>query len=287
MKDNLKSAPSARRYSDDVKEFALTLYFYSPKSYRYVRSIIPLPNLSLILKWSSTIKCEPAFVPKHLPLYPMQFTVLLTKSLLYAMSIRKQTIWNQEKYQYSWFIEHGEAIPDTSGKLASGALVFLLVGTRSRWKCPIGLKVWSITTDGTPVNPSNFQLLGCQFGTTYEPMVTKFLHPTTDGDIYAILDPCHILKLAWNALAKIGSVIDNDIEKSNGNIFDTCKEFKRKRIEATRNKFSSIHLNFEKHKMNVRLAAQTLSSSVADAIDFLNVSMNCPSFITAVVLLNS
>ena len=35
------------------------------------------------------------------------------------------------------------------------------------------------------------------------------------------------------------------------------------------NKFSTKHLKFTKHKMNVQLAAQTLSSSVADAIEFL------------------
>ena len=61
VKDNLKSALSAIRYSDDVKEFALTLYFYSPKAYRYVRSIIPSLNPSPVRKWSSSIKCEPGF----------------------------------------------------------------------------------------------------------------------------------------------------------------------------------------------------------------------------------
>lgn len=37
-------------------------------------------------------------------------------------------------------------------------------------------------------------------------------------------------------------------------------------------------MQFEKHKMNVQLAAQTLSSSVADAIEFLDVSMKLPEF---------
>jgi hypothetical protein len=60
-KDNLSSTPTGRRYSDEVKEFALTLYFYSPKAYRYVRSIIPLPNQSLLRKWSSSVNCEPGF----------------------------------------------------------------------------------------------------------------------------------------------------------------------------------------------------------------------------------
>ena len=43
---NLKVAPSGRRYPDEVKELALALYFYSPRAYKYVRSIIPLPSQS-------------------------------------------------------------------------------------------------------------------------------------------------------------------------------------------------------------------------------------------------
>ena len=39
------------------------------------------------------------------------------------------------------------------------------------------------------------------------------------------------------------------------------------------NKPSFNHIKFEKHKMNARIAAQTLSSSVADAIEFLDVGM--------------
>ena len=75
-------------------------------------------------------------------------------------------------------------------KLASEALVFLLVGTRDNWGCSIGyflvdkitakdqatlviqslekptkaaLKVWSFTADGTTVNLHTFEILGCNF----------------------------------------------------------------------------------------------------------------------------
>ena len=44
------------------------------------------------------------------------------------------------------------------------------------------------------------------------------------------------------------------------------------------NKLSNNHLQFEKHKMNVSLAAQTLSGSVADAIDFMNIVLKLPEF---------
>lgn len=37
MVHNNKAAPTAKRYSEEVKQFATTLYFYSPKAYNYVR----------------------------------------------------------------------------------------------------------------------------------------------------------------------------------------------------------------------------------------------------------
>jgi hypothetical protein len=61
-KNNVSCAPNGRRYSDDVKEFATTLNYYSPKAYQYVRSIVLSPHPTLIRKWSSILECEPGFV---------------------------------------------------------------------------------------------------------------------------------------------------------------------------------------------------------------------------------
>ena len=101
-----------------------------------------------------------------------------------AMSIRKHTVWNPKKDQYSGIVDLCNEIPNVQcDKLASETLVFLLVGTRSHWKCPIGyflvdkisaedqamllskslekegLKVWSVTADGTAVNLRTFEIL--------------------------------------------------------------------------------------------------------------------------------
>lgn len=34
---NTNVEPTARRYTDEVKKFATTIYFYSPKAYSYIR----------------------------------------------------------------------------------------------------------------------------------------------------------------------------------------------------------------------------------------------------------
>ncbi|CAB4016846.1 uncharacterized transposon-derived [Paramuricea clavata] len=143
FQDNIKSAPSARRYSDEIKEFALTLYFYSPRAYKYVRSLVPLPNPSLIRKWSSSFKCDPGFIDEAFTSFSQKVAQSSNDKdcclVIDTMSIRKQTIWNPEKDSYSGFVDFGNEIPNEHPeKLATEALVFLLVGTRSHWKYPVG-----------------------------------------------------------------------------------------------------------------------------------------------------
>lgn len=49
-----------------------------------------------------------------------------------AMSIRKQTMWDQKNDRYAGFVDYGQGgvIPEDPDTLASEALVFLLVGAR-------------------------------------------------------------------------------------------------------------------------------------------------------------
>ena len=143
------------------------------------------------------------------------------------------------------FVDYGKGglALDDSDTLAH---VFLLVGTRSHGKCPIGyfptdriasttqtqlikmvlemaadagLKVWSITAEGTTVNLSTFEQLGYRFGTTFDSFETKFQHPTTGEDVFIIADPCHMLKLARNASAFIGTIIHKEGEEIQWNYF--------------------------------------------------------------------
>ncbi|KAJ8049040.1 DNA transposase THAP9 [Holothuria leucospilota] len=44
------------------------------------------------------------------------------------------------------------------------------------------------------------------------------------------------------------------------------------------NKVKAEHVLWQQHKMNVKLAVQALSSSVADAIDFLRDDLHLPQF---------
>jgi hypothetical protein len=49
------------RYGDTIKQFAVTLHFYSPKAYKFVRKSLHLPCPATIRAWATAIKCEPGF----------------------------------------------------------------------------------------------------------------------------------------------------------------------------------------------------------------------------------
>ncbi|KAB0791671.1 hypothetical protein PPYR_03471 [Photinus pyralis] len=52
-----------RSYSDEMKEFVSTMYFYSPKAYAYVRKqLTALPHKSTLRKWVAEYSCKPGFV---------------------------------------------------------------------------------------------------------------------------------------------------------------------------------------------------------------------------------
>ncbi|XP_067203722.1 THAP domain-containing protein 1-like isoform X3 [Linepithema humile] len=56
-----KNKQKGRRYSEDIKRFALTLHYHSPKAYGYCRTIFKLPHPSSMRNWMSNINIGPGF----------------------------------------------------------------------------------------------------------------------------------------------------------------------------------------------------------------------------------
>lgn len=51
--------PISRRYSLELKQFALALYFLSPRAYRYLAKILTLPNKRTLERLTSKLSCQP------------------------------------------------------------------------------------------------------------------------------------------------------------------------------------------------------------------------------------
>ncbi|KYN22596.1 THAP domain-containing protein 9 [Trachymyrmex cornetzi] len=207
------------------------------------------------------------------------------------MAIRKELLWDSSSRTFVCTCDYGNGLtledPDV---LATDLLIFLLVELGGKWKWPIayflvnksananiqseliktalikcssvGVKTWSVTCDGAVVNYSTLNMLD----TDLHNMKPTFKHPSSDCKVYFVPDACHNVKLARNAMSDrkvlcspTGYIRFEYIEKLN--ILQQNMSLK------IANKIGSAHIEWKKNAMKIKLAAQTLSSCVADGIN--------------------
>lgn len=105
----------------------------------------------------------------------------------------------------------------------------------------IGITVRSLTSDGTNVNVTTYEKLGCNFSDT-DNMITDFKHPKQDSRVHCIFDPAHMVKLCKNIFAEA------KLSSPNGDIdFNFMKELHTLQEEEglkLANKLNANHLNF-------------------------------------------
>lgn len=264
-----------------------------------------MPSGKSILNWTSSINGEPGF-------FKEVFDALQTMSpddrhcnlIFDAMSIKKQISWDERLGKFVGYCDYGNAFElEGSETPATEALVFMLTSINGKWKLPIGyvfqnkitasiqaeliksalthahnagLTIWSVTCDGAYTNVSTLKLLGCKIGNNYDDIESWLEHPVTRSKVYYIPDACHMLKLARNILAN-NYVLESDTGYIRWdhirNLFKVQKELTLKLA----NKLSMAHVNWHNNKMRVQYAAQTLSSSTADSLEYLK-NINFPGF---------
>ena len=147
------------------------------------------------------------------------------------MAIRKQMIYDKINCKTEGFTDYGNLSIKNGEEYASEALVFMLTGPKTYWKCPVlhfvtnicnseiqtsllknclslapdhGLRVRSVTCDGTSTNLTMLKSLQCKFANSLETMLRKFKHPTKNYYVYCTLGASHIIKLARNYLGGLG-----------------------------------------------------------------------------------
>ena len=300
--NNQDKSARGYRHSEEAKRFAITLHFYSPRAYEFVRTIFILPDPRSISHWTSTVKCEPGLL-----IDVFQYVQAMIKNDPYnadcilicdGMAIMQYVIFNRVTGSYDGFVNLGEGVATEEDETeASEALVFMLVSLRFKWKYPCGyvlidkinandlhcllanalrlgkqhsLAIRGITMDGTSTNFSAMRKFGCKLGKSLESINGEFTFEDYDYPLYFVPDPPHMLKLGRNTLAELKVLMDPDGEKIEWKYIQLLHDAQV--IEGLKygNKLSSLHINYQRHKMNVKLAAQTLSSSVADAIEFMH-----------------
>lgn len=128
----------------------------------------------------------------------------------------------------------------------------------------INIRIWSVRADGLITNLVAFQKLGC----SSSEMQTYFLHLSNNFPVYIIFYPCHMLILARNVFAD-KKILTSNFGKICWLYFDWLRDLQKHMGFKFASKISGTHLNYTNKIVNIPIAAQTLSSSTANELNFL------------------
>ena len=306
------SQKTRQEYDPLLKSFALTLNFYSAKAYNYVRETfdLNLPHPTTIRRWYSGIDGSPGFTQEAFNALKERVKTaeengkeVVCALMLDEMAIRKHVSWDGSKM--TGFVDMGTGIEDDSAPIASEALVLMAVAVNDSWKVPVGyflingltgkeranlvrsciekltdvgVKVVSLTCDGPSCHFTMLKELGAS--TDLSNLDPSFPNPGNPAErVFVLLDACHMLKLVRNTLASCGIIVDGSGKKVEWQYLLRLHELQEKEGLHLANKLRSAHISWQQQKMKVNLAAQTLSSSVADALHFCRDELCLPEFV--------
>lgn len=136
-----------KHFTPELRAFALTLNFYSPKAYNFIRSEFgqSLPHPSTLRSWYHEIKVGEGFTDesfKSLNIKSQEYRAsgktLFCSLMLDEMHIKKQIEWDGQFCHGFSSIGKDYQTTDPTLKAATQVLVLLVVALDSHWKVPIG-----------------------------------------------------------------------------------------------------------------------------------------------------
>src|SRR5688572_2750174 len=229
-------------------------------------------------------------------------TPLLCSLIFDEMSIRKHVQWNGK--ENIGFVDLGTGIDDDSMPVATEVLMFIVVPLNAAWKLPVAyflidglaadvksnlvleainrlhavnVRIVALVCDGPTTNFAVGSKLGASF--TVDNMKSYFIHPANHfWKVHIIFDAAHMLKLMRNILAEKGILTDQNNKQIRWqHIKDLYALQDREGLKAA-NKLKRSHIEWYQQKMKVSLAAQCMSRSVANALEFLGQDLGLPQF---------
>ncbi|XP_016657068.1 uncharacterized protein LOC107882742 [Acyrthosiphon pisum] len=260
-------------------------------AYKYVRQVSNkcLPHPSTLRKWYAVVDGAPGFTKGSINAIQIKVAEMKLKDktlvcgmMIDEISIKEGTHFNGTRNQ--GYISYGTGLnADTDTlPLAKEAIVIMLVALNSNWlfsaksgseKANLinialvivydtGVLVKTLTFDVAASNISMATSLGAKL---YPPdMKTFFSHPK----IFIFLDPCHMLKLCRKTFGDWKTLYDKDGREIKWELLKQIIDLQESAQLHLATKIRPRHINYYKEKMKVKLAAQTLSESVAKALTY-------------------
>lgn len=193
--------------------------------------------------------------------------------------------------------------------LAGDAWVFMVVSVNDGWKLPVGYflidslngvqranimkecliflnstgaTVASVTFDGNQANITSVECLGACMNPSKPKWQPWFPHPCPERapqKVYVILDPAHMLKLWRNNFGREKlQMLDINKRLIKFAYLEKLHDLQSTEGLLLGNRVRRRHIYFGREVMKVRLAAQLLSRSAADALLYLEQDLKRPDF---------
>ena len=279
-----------RRYSGELKQFALTLYFLGPRAYSFISKLLYLPTVRTLQKITQKLVCKPGLANKAIfEALKIKVNKMLELDkhcaiVIDEMSIKSNLFYNTSSDELVGLHDIGSEKREFS--FAKNALVIMARGLYSNWKQPIAyffLKsqfganplraaleecVLKLTDAGlfveTLVNDmgSNFIELSNSLGVT--PDNPEF--EMSDIKIIYIFDVCHLIKAVRNGLMKNKFCFDE--KTTSWSYIESFFDKDSHQFYRCAPKLTTSHIypsNFQKMKVN--LAVQVLSHTVSSGMN--------------------
>lgn len=292
------------KYTPEFRKFCLTLNFYSPRAYNYVRKTFQssLPHPKTIYNWYRNINGSPGFTEESFKLLESK-TQCSGKKIICALVADEMAIRPQNIKGGHGQVDLGAGATESSTK-ATEAYTFILVCLNEHWKIPlgyflvhglsgeqksntikicltkceeVGVKVVALTFDAHATNISAMELLGCKIKDCRN-MKTTFKHPAGEYDVAVFLDSNHMIKLVRNHFEDKKQFLDSEEKIVDWGFLVKLNDLQEKEGLHLANKLSRRHLEFKNSIMKVKLASQLLSRSIALALKFCRDVLKLDSF---------
>lgn len=215
------------------------------------------------------------------------------------MYLRQQILFSMQNMDYVGYVNYGQKPGNEHKTVAKQAIVFLLNGIDVNFEFPVayyfideldmharknllteiiamvtrcGIKITNLTFDGYSANMPAMELLGAKLKINSKTKNRKFRpyidNPINKEKIYIFLDPCHMEKLIRGRLATCKVFYDVNGNKIEWRYIEALYEYSCKNDFRT-HKLTKKHMQWERNSMNVRLAVETFSESVASSLEYL------------------
>lgn len=132
-----------------------------------------------------------------------------------------------------------------------------------------GVKISNLTFDGAKENVKMCENLGANLDPLSDRFKPFFLSPYDESCIYVIMDASHMEKLLRNLLGNHKVLFDENDEQIEWSYFSDLQELS-KHGKLLTHKLTRKHTEeWLRNKMNVRLASETFSTTVADSFQIM------------------